>query len=169
MKSNITILCQVDSFGNTVAKQIADKLDLYFADINDFLAFNLTASPEEIMRTCGKEYLNKLEMESVQTVASFENAIINCPIRLFMNTQNRHALKDNSLVVYLKSSIKTFDKYVQTIKDNSKRLELENRKEVFEDYDKMCSRSSEMVIEIKDFNEKAVLKKTLKVINNYFK
>lgn len=169
MKTNITILCQVDSFAKNIAKKVSDKLDLYYADVDDFLAFNLTSTPEEIVATCGKDYLEKLEKDAVKTVASFENSIISTSIKYFMVAESRHSLKDNSMVVFLKVPQKAFEKYVSTLKDESKKIELDNQKAVFEDYDKMCSRSSDIILEIKDFNERAVFKKALKVINNYFK
>ncbi len=169
MKTNITFLSMVNPFGKAVAKQIADKLDLYYADVDDFLAFNLTSSPEEIIKTCGQEYLDKLEKETVKTVASFENAIICSDIRFFMVADSRHALKDGSMVVYLKVTETVFDKYISGLKDENKKLELTNQKAVFVDYDKMCSRSADIILELKDLNEKGAYKKALKVINNYFK
>lgn len=169
LKTNITFICQIDSFSKKVAEKVSQKLDLYYADIDDFLAFNLTTSPEEIISTCGKEYLEKLEEDAVKTVASFENSIISAGIRFFMVANSRHALKDGSMVVYLKIGNNTFDKYIKSEKDESKRLSLQNQSSVFDEYDKMCLRSSDIILELKDLNEKAACKKSIKVINNYFK
>lgn len=169
MKTNITFLCQVDSLAKSTAQKVADKLDLYYADVEDFLAFNLTSPKDEIINTCGIEYLQKLEKDSIKTVASFENSIISVAIKYFMVAESRHALKDSSMIVYLKCPRKAFDKYVLGLKDEPKKLELDNQKAVFDDYDKMCTRSSDIIIELKDFNEKGAYKKALKVINNYFK
>ncbi len=169
MKNNITFICTINNFGRAVASQVAEKLDLYYADINDFLNFNMVTTQEEVVKLCGPEYLDKLEQEAVNTVSSFENTIITVETRFFMNEKSRHNLKDRSLVVYLKATRKLYDKYVDSVKDENKKAELENIKMVFDEYDKMCMRSSEMVIELKDLNEKATCKKVIKVINNHLK
>ena len=169
MKNNITFICVVNSFGRYIAKAVAEKLDLYYADINDFLDFSMATTAQEVINLCGPEYLAKLEQEAVQTVASFENAVITVEARFFMNAKSRHSLKDGSVVVYLKTDMNTYDKYLKTIKDENKKQELENIKTVFDEYDAMCSRSCHITIELKDLNEKATTKKALKLINNYFK
>ena len=169
MKNNITFICVVNNFARTVAKQVAEKLDLYYADINDFLDFNMVTTPQEVINLCGPEYLAKLEQDAVNTVASFENTIITVETRFFMSEKSRHALKDGSMIVYLKADRNVYDKYVSSVKDENKKVELENIKAVFDEYDKMCTRSSEIIIDLKDFNEKSICKKVLKVINNYFK
>ena len=169
MKNNITFICVVNSFSRGVAQQVADKLDLYYADINDFLNFNMVTSAQEVLNVCGPEYLAKLEQEAVNTVASFENTIITVETRFFMSEASRHVLKDGSMIVYLKLDRKVYDKYVESIKDESQKQELENIKVVFDEYDKMCTRSSEIILDVKDLNEKTITKKVLKLINNYFK
>ncbi len=169
MKNNITFICVVNSFGRKIAKAAADKLDLYYADINDFLDFSMATTAQEVINLCGPEYLAKLEQEAVKTVASFENTIISVETRFFMSADSRHSLKDGSMIVYLKMDRKTYDKYVDSVKDEKKKLELENIKTVFDEYDAMCSRSCDITIDLKDLNEKATTKKALKLINNYFK
>lgn len=168
MKSNITFISFINSFCRDVAQSVADKLDLYYADINDFLAFNMVSSPQEVINTCGPEYLAKLEQDAVETVASFENAVITVEARFFMNAKSRHSLKDGSVVVYLKTDMNTYDKYLKTVKDENKKQELENMRSVFEEYDKMCSRSANIVLELKDLNVKTATKKSIKLINNYW-
>lgn len=168
MKNNITFICIVNSFGRNIAKAVSEKLDLYYADINDFLDFSLSTTAQEVINLCGVEYLKKLEQDAVNTVASFENTIISVETRFFMNPTSRHNLKDGSVVVYLKADRKLYDKYVNSVKDENKKIELENIKTVFDEYDAMCSRSSDIVIELKDLNEKTTIKKALKLINNFF-
>ena len=166
MKSNITSVCFLNGYNKTLSTMVSDKLDLYYADVNDYLEFNMVNATEVISK-CGVEYLEKLETDSVKSVASFENAVISIEPRLFINKKSLNALKASSLIIYVRLPKKVYADQINKAKKD-KKDEMLNILNVYDDYDKMCLDNADIVIESKVINAKSVYKKMLKHIEMYF-
>ena len=166
MKFNITSVCFLNDYNKQVCTIVSDKLDFYYADVNDFLEFNMV-NANEVISLCGVEYLEKLETDSVKNVASFENAVISIEPRLFVNKKNSDSLKKNGLIIYVKMPKKLYaDQIAKQKKD--KQDEMLNILNVYDDYDNICSKNADIILECKNINEKALSRKMLKHIKMYF-
>lgn len=166
MKTNIACVCFVEDFNKAISKMISDHLDLYYADVNDYLEFNMV-NASEVISKCGVDYLEKLENDCVSSVASFENALISIEPRLYIKQKNAQALAKSSVVVYIKLDKKIFENYTAKLKKNKKE-ELQALSIVFEDYDKLCVNNCDIVVEVKSLNEKFAFKQVLKHIKMYY-
>ena len=72
MKTNLVVVSLIDSMTKQVASKLANDFDLYFADINDILEYNLF-NAGDIEKNCGLEYLNKLKQKTIKENIIFFN------------------------------------------------------------------------------------------------
>ena len=166
MKANIASVCFLNDFNKDISKLIADKLDLYYADIDDYLEFNMV-NANEVIDKVGIDYLNKLETDSVKTVASFENAFISIEPRLFVNKKSMDALKHSCVVVYVHIDKNLIQSQISKLKGD-KATQMQNNMIVFEDYDKLCINNADIVVSIKNLNTNKTYKAILKQIKAYY-
>ncbi len=166
MKSNITSVCFLNDYNKAISTMVSDKLDLYYADINDYLEFNMV-NANEVIAKCGVEYLEKLEIDSVKSVASFENAVISIEPRLFIKQKSLNALKNSGIVIYVRLPKKVYADQINKAKKD-KKDEMLNILNVYDDYDKICTQNADIIIDSKNLNEKSIYKKMLKHIEMYF-
>ena len=104
---NIVLVCLDGDFNRLVCKELAEKLDMFFADLGDYIEYDLLDS-KAILEKCGLEYLNEREYGAAKSFAKFENAVLTVGYDLFK--QNRSAFTKSSLIVYLRLSKKWIDK-----------------------------------------------------------
>ena len=57
MKKNITIICLSNKYKKIVAKELADSLEMFYADINDIMEYNLINS--EMLLSAGQQYFDE--------------------------------------------------------------------------------------------------------------
>ena len=96
---NIVLVCLDSQFNKEICKELADKLDMFFANLKDYIEYDLLDS-KAIFEKCGIEYLAQREYKATQSFAKFENAVLTVDYDLFK--QNRSAFSDKSLIVYLR-------------------------------------------------------------------
>ena len=169
MKTNITFICLLPKFSKDVAKLVCDKLDMFFADVEDMIEFEL-GDINHVLRVLGdkegKKYLKETEAKVVKRISSFENTLV-CiePTTLFGN-RNYERLKKTSYIVYLQISPKYFLKLSEESKDviDEKLLSV-----AFTEKDKMYVEKSDMVVNCSTLKEKKAMKKILSTINSFFK
>ena len=58
MKNNICIFGMVKDYTSKVAKRVADKFEMFFADVDALIEFDLI-NTNMVKDICGKEYLEK--------------------------------------------------------------------------------------------------------------
>ena len=160
MKNNIAILCLSDKYSKYLGKTLADNLDMFFADINDILQYNMI--DQNMLETAGKEYFDKQKEKVIASVCEFENSAICGSFDIMINYVKE--LKNNCLLVYLsikKEMLKEFENKDELSNDLIKNL-------VFEQEDEICKQSADIVIEITE--DKAVNLENIKnSILNYYK
>ena len=97
MKTNLAILCLSDNYSKYLVKKLADDLDMFFARINDILAYNMI--DQNMFNTAGKEYFDKEKEKVVHSVCQYENSVICGTLDIMINNVNM--LKENCLTIYL--------------------------------------------------------------------
>ena len=99
MKSaiNIVMISLNEKFCKSVAKNIADSLEMYHADCEEMIVYNL-GNPKEVLAKCGIEYYNKKIKGAVRNCSEYENTVISISYDLFKSYQY---LFENSLAVFL--------------------------------------------------------------------
>lgn len=105
MKKNICILCRDKSFAKKVAYLLSCDLDMFYADIDDMIAYNL-ADLISVKDQVGTDYITKEINGQIRMVSSYENTVYTIAIAT-MNTMDEPAkLRENSLVIYLDTPTK---------------------------------------------------------------
>lgn len=169
MKTNITFICLLPNYSRNVGKMLCDKLDMYFADVEDMLDFEL-GDMEHILSVLGdkegKKYLRETEARVIKRIASFENTLV-CvdPTKLFSN-RNFERLQKTCYMVYLQISPKNLVSQAEESKDiiNEKALLT-----AFSDRDKIYVEKSDILVNCSDLKEKKAVKKVVSAINSFFK
>lgn len=118
---NIVLVCLDGDFNKEICKELAEKLDMFFANLKDYIEYDLISS-KEILEKCGIEYLAEREFKATQSFARFENAVLTVDYDLFK--QNIKAFSKGSLIVYLRLSKRLIDE-----KETINKLSFDSRDE----------------------------------------
>jgi len=161
MKTNIVFISLVEDFSKKLAEKISKDYDLYFADMNDILEYNLM-NEKEIGNICGIDYLNSLKNKIVKSIASYENTMITLPYYLFINENNSKILKQYGTVVFLK-----FNKVdCENITNSDNESKVNNI--TFDEYSSLCESESDVCIHLDNLDFNDCYKKVKKTIDEYF-
>lgn len=115
MKKNICILCRDNDFAKKVAYVLSRELDMFFADVDDMIAYNL-ADLMSIKDKIGEEYINDKIKGQISMVSSFENTIYTLSISTMNIMEEPQKLQNDSLVIFLDTPTKI--RREQITKDN---------------------------------------------------
>ena len=122
MKSNICVLSVDKRYSRIVGKHLSDCLDMFFADVNALLEFDII-NIDEAEQTCGVGYIKKLEESKVKHVVSYDNTLLTLNADM-LNSQKIHDyIKNKSLVIFLDMDKKSF-----VAKLNNQKLDKSDRK-----------------------------------------
>lgn len=166
MKTNICILGLAPTFTKCVAKDLADSLDMYYADVNDLLRFDMF-DLKETEKKCGKEYLQKQESLKIKTVSSYDNTVITVDYGSLNNNKNLDYIKKGCLVVYLKLTENEFLNKLNY--DILTKSQLEIEKSLFFDRDFICGNISDIKINCKNLKDEDIVELIMSAIGNYYK
>lgn len=168
MVSNIVIVCLLDDIKKKVGLKLADMLDMFYADINDLVEFDVINS-EDVENKMGTEYFEKLLNKQVQNVSQFENSVITADIKTLTKEKNVKALKESSIIVYLQVSAK---KYMNFLKKKNKGemapIDVINSN-MFFDRDKLSGKACDILINCKTNFSGLIAKKIVKELNKFYK
>ena len=104
---NIVLVCLDGNFCKFISKELSDKLDMFFADLKDYIEYDLLDS-KAILEKCGVEYFEEREFKATRAFGKFENSVLTVDFDLFK--KNRSAFEDSSMIVYLRLPQKLIDK-----------------------------------------------------------
>lgn len=96
---NLVLVCLDGEFNKMICKELADKLDMFFADLKDYIEYDLLDS-KEVLEKCGLEYFAEREFHASKSFAKFENAVLTVDYDLFK--QNRNAFTNKNMIIYLR-------------------------------------------------------------------
>ena len=85
--TNIVLVCLDGDFNRNICKELANKLDMFFADLKDYIEYDLLDS-KTILEKCGIEYLAQREFKASQSFARFENSVLTVDFDL--NKTDKH-------------------------------------------------------------------------------
>ncbi len=165
MKTNIVLVSLHGDLAKKSAKRLADKMDMYYLDVEELLKYNLE-SETEIKKLCGQPYLAKQKTKVLSSVYDYENSYIYLPVALFLEGLNAEKLRKKSNIVFLQVEKKGFKKFLlKGRNDLSKTAQVEVL--AFDLRNDFCKKHSDIIVKISDLNQKEVYEKTLKAIDKY--
>ena len=155
MKKNITIICLSDKYKKIVAKALADYLEMFYADMNDIMEYNLINS--EMLLSAGQQYFDENEEKTIKTVSDYNDAILTLNLSTLNKNNNLEIVKKNSLIIYVRLPFETYS--VLNKAENTSNLANINQS-VFEDRDTLIKSFADIVVE----NRQIVVSETIKQI-----
>ena len=162
MKSNIALISLYDSFTSKLSEALAWELGLYYANLQDIIAYEII-NPKEIEQKCGIDYLNSLKEKSFSGVMEYENSCIAVPFAMYSQKNNYKVTSRNSLVIFVKMS---YSLYVNIFK-GKKKADIVS-KLAFEDRNKFCQKHADIVVEVSNLATKLNINKIKKQILSYY-
>ena len=167
MKTNLTLTCLLNSYNKAISQMLADKLELYYLNLQELMEYNLM-NEEEILQTCGAEYLEGLKNKTIKDVSNYDNSVISIPHNYLANKNYVTKFKNRSIIIYLAMSEKIFDKKVAKISDEEEKKECEIQKTAFKEQDALCREVADLVIDIDGVSEKKIVAKIVKSMEKYY-
>lgn len=117
-KINILVVSLNDKFCKNVATRLADKLDMFVADCQQMIIYELT-NPKQVLEKCGFEYLLKRERSVMKHCSEFYNTVMSIDFELFKEFYEHF---DKSIIVYLRlpeeKTSKVANKIDYEVRDN---------------------------------------------------
>lgn len=167
MKSNLTLIALNPEFKKNIAKKLAEVLEMFYVDINEFIKYDII-DVNTVIKTAGLEYYNKLETKAVSTISSYENTLSTLTLSTFFSNDNFKILKETSVFIYIR--LKHSDFKAELLKERPKSAKYENllNEKVFYERDAVLKSLCDIVIDI-NFREKNLTNKIIKSIKKYYK
>jgi shikimate kinase len=86
----------------TVAKLLAEKLDMPFVDLDDVIERKTDLTISMIFDQYGEEHFRKLETDTLQRIEHYPGNIIATGGGIILSAENRQIMKDTGITIYLK-------------------------------------------------------------------
>ena len=144
MKQNICVIGLNNPYVATIGKCIADAFDMFFADVTEFIKFELM-DVEYARVLVGDEYVHKVEKSKVRAVNSFENTLFTMDYSLLNDEENLKITKECSYIIYLKLNKRSLKKELK--KENNKNTNANLIYDVYEFRDKLCEKYADFVVD----------------------
>lgn len=167
MKTNLVVVSLIDSMTKQVASKLANDFDLYFADINDILEYNLF-NAGDIEKNCGLEYLNKLKQKTIKEIGSYENTLISISNNLFIADDNAQNLKKYGTVVFLNYSKQIIHNYINALSSQEEKNTFNVMMLAYNEIIKLCHENCDIEISLTKQDFDTNYKKIKKVIDKYY-
>lgn len=163
MKKNITIICLSSQFRKTVAKKLADELDMFYADVNEIMEYNLINS--EMLEKAGQEYFDENEQKTLKTISSYENTVLTLNYSTLNKNNNFALLKQNTLIIFMELDYSCFK--VLNSQENSSPLASINEI-AYQDRTTNIANLSDIVVHESVAEVSTAVADIIKGINDYF-
>lgn len=160
-KLNICVIGLTRDFTDSVCMNISNKLDLYYANVEKILDFELF-DHENIEKLCGKEYLQREERSIIKRLCTYEDTLINLNYFNINHNDILEYIKEHCLLIYLHI---TKERGLAEIL-NSKNSVLDEA--LFIDRDKICAHEADIVIDCKEYSVEDISDITTQEIIKYF-
>lgn len=168
MISNIVVACLREDVKQKVVKILADKMEMYYADIDELVKYEVI-NPQDVIDKVGVEYLQQLIDKQVYNISTYENTIITASDNILTSSKNILALKTSSLIILIKIPFKAYKKYItKQAKGVLQPADIINLN-MFFDKEKIIEKSAHIVINAKWLNAHHIAKKVIKQIKAYYK
>lgn len=122
---NISLIGLMGSGKSTVGAILAEKLNLEFVDLDAKIEAKIGMEISEIFAQKGEDFFRKVESEVLKDFAEKSGQVISTGGGAVQNEINLQILKENSIIIYLKTSPEVLFERIKA--DNSRPL-LQNEK-----------------------------------------
>lgn len=167
LKNNLTIIALNTEFKKYIAKTLANVLDMFYVDINEFVKYDVV-DVNQIIKTAGLEYYNMLETKAVKTISSYENTLTTLNLSTFFCNDNYKYLKQSSVFIYVKVKFSDFKNKLLEERPQSAMYEKLLNEKVFCERDDILVNLSDIVVNA-NLKEKNLTNKIIKSIKKYYK
>lgn len=160
LKNNILLLCLSGKYARKIGEKLANKLEMFFVDVNDILEYNLVNN--SMLQNFGIEYYKKEQRKVVLSISQYENSLVTGNMNLFFENDVIEKYLPNFTTIYLK-----FEK--ESLKKIEIDFELKNTHIAFEEEDKICSHVADIIANLTEdetFNLKILEDELLKYVES---
>ena len=158
MKTNIVVIGLDYEYNLKIGKLIADKINLYFLDVLQYINYSLF-SIKDIIEKFGIEYLERKENSVVSSCAEFENTVICIPYMYFFRNNQYERFLNNSNIIYLEKQIKNID--TKNLEDTLL-IDLIAKEDRILDFEKVCNKK----ITTKNKNEEDIVNEVINYLRS---
>lgn len=164
--SNIYLVGFMGSGKTTVGKEVAQKMNMQFIDLDGLIEEKQGQNIVDIFAQKGKDYFRKLEAEAVKDISMVSNMVVACGGGIVLNRDNINIMEDRGLLVCLDASPEII--YERT-KGYTHRplLNVDNPKEKIEEMIKKRAPFYQQVEKHIDTSDLSVSEVSKKVLNLY--
>lgn len=156
MKNNIVVVGLLGELNDQVCRKLSDDLKMFYANISDMLAYELSCA-DEMISVCGIEYFQEQEDKVLKRLSTFENTIFCFDYLCFSNYAKKYFSK-TCHIIYLKASEKQIELQIKQNNDYetwSSAIDLID----FEERNKNLTKMSDVVIECNRINAQSYCKR----------
>ena len=100
MDSRIVLVGLDNQLVKDISNALADKLNMFFLDIDDLIKYNF-ASQEETIAKVGIDYYEKQIKRLAIGACDYENTVIHCPYDLLLDNDVLQGFKTNAKIVFV--------------------------------------------------------------------
>lgn len=100
MKKNIVVVGFLGELNDHVCKKLSDDLNMFYANIADMVAYELSCA-DEMITTCGLDYYQEQEEKVLKRLSTFENTLFCFGYQYFVDYSKKYFAK-NCHIIYLK-------------------------------------------------------------------
>lgn len=123
MKKNVLLVGLVNSFNKQVAYEVSNQLSTFFLDVEDMLAYEII-DKENMLQTCGIDYLTNTEKKCVKNALSFEDTIINISYETFHKYVDTDLISKETHIIYIRLTDEQINSYLNISKSSTEVLSL---------------------------------------------
>lgn len=164
---NIFLIGPMGAGKTTIGRQLARKLSYNFYDSDYEIEKHTGADISLIFELEGEEGFRKRESQVLSELVIFENIVLSTGGGSVLDPLNRKVLKDNGIVIYLKSSAEKL--YKRTADDKRRPLlqtddRLSKIKKILDEREPIYIALADEVIDTQDLTIKQIIQKILELI-----
>ncbi len=164
-KTNVCVFGLTKHFVDNVCQELANKLDMFYANINKLFKYELT-DLDKVEQICGVEFLLKEEISIIRRTCTYDNTLICMEYPLLNNGEILNIVKDNCLLIYLGTTQERFDKEMDRFELSPSIKVIE--KDAFEDRDYLCRNMADLVVDYEDFEMDLLINRIIEKIVEYY-
>ena len=164
-KTNVCVVGLLKQFTDNVCQELANKLDMFYANINKLFVYELT-DLSKVEEVCGIEFLVKEEISIIKRTCTYDNTLICIEYPLLNNSDILNIVKDNCLLIYLGTSQDNFNKELDSIEESASIKIIE--KDAFEDRDYLCRKMADLVVDCEDLSMDLLINRIIEKLMEYY-
>ena len=157
-KTNLCVFGLIKEFADDIAKDLAIRLDMYYANVEEIIEFELI-DLKFMEEVCGLDYLNKKELSIVRRLCTYDNTLMNINFNKLNSNKFLESVKKNCLIIYLEQSKKEYKRMLDSngTTDNEKKICMQ----IFDDRHRISKNIADITIDCSDIGKQEILDKII--------